>query len=146
MPNATMLKFGYPGTLIREYDSWVVLLKPAQMTVGSLMLASKLDVEQVSHLPAEAFAELAQVTGDIESVLKGLFAYDRINYLLFMLVDPQVHFHVLPRYETPRDVVGVTFVDPFWPKPPAEMSRATPLTPEQHAALLSLIKDAWPRH
>src|SRR3546814_2464599 len=34
--NDTILKFGYPATLIREYEHWVVLLRPAQLTLGSL--------------------------------------------------------------------------------------------------------------
>ena len=39
MANATMRKFGYPETLIRQWDHWAVLLRPAQVTLGSLVLA-----------------------------------------------------------------------------------------------------------
>lgn len=145
MANATITKFGYPNTLVREYENWVVLLRPAQTTLGSLVLACKLDAGNVSDLPSSVFAELAQITKDIEGTLKQLFAYDRINYLLFMMVDPHVHFHVLPRYEKPRDVVGVNFIDPFWPKPPSDTSKATELSAEQRAALLALVKGAWPK-
>lgn len=35
MTNETILKFNYPDSLIREYDHWVVLLRPAQVTIGS---------------------------------------------------------------------------------------------------------------
>ena len=38
--NVTMQKFGYPDTLIAEYDHWVVLLRPSQVTLGSLVLAA----------------------------------------------------------------------------------------------------------
>jgi len=31
--NDTIRKFGYPDTLIHEYDHWVVLLRPQQVTL-----------------------------------------------------------------------------------------------------------------
>ena len=43
MANPTMIKFGYPDTLVREWDHWVVLLRPAQVTLGSLVLAARSD-------------------------------------------------------------------------------------------------------
>ena len=38
MPHDTLLKFNYPQTLLREYQHWAVLLRPKQVTVGSLVL------------------------------------------------------------------------------------------------------------
>jgi len=46
--NETILKFGYPETLIKEYDYWVVLLRSNQVTIGSLILAYKADVGSLS--------------------------------------------------------------------------------------------------
>ena len=40
-PNATILKFGYPDTLIAEYPDWFVLLRPQQVTAGALVLAHR---------------------------------------------------------------------------------------------------------
>ena len=57
--NDTIRKFGYPATLIAEYEHWVVLLRPAQPTAGALVLAAKSDVEAFAELPPAAFAELA---------------------------------------------------------------------------------------
>ena len=39
--NATMKKFGYPDTLIKEYSHWAVLLRPQQATLGALVLVCK---------------------------------------------------------------------------------------------------------
>ena len=39
--NPTLRKFGYPATLLRELDHWVTLLRPEQVTLGSLVLAAK---------------------------------------------------------------------------------------------------------
>ena len=54
MINETMRKFGYPQTLIREYDHWVVLLRPAQVTLGSLILAAKGEATAFGALPPDA--------------------------------------------------------------------------------------------
>ena len=57
--NQTIEKFGYPGTLIREYDHWVVLLRPAQATLGALILACKDEASRFSDITLEAFTEMA---------------------------------------------------------------------------------------
>ena len=38
--NETIRKFGYPATLVREFEHWLVLARPAQPTLGSLVLAA----------------------------------------------------------------------------------------------------------
>ena len=55
--NPTMDKFGFPATLVREFEHWVVLLRPAQVTLGSMVLAAKSNATAYSALPAQAFAE-----------------------------------------------------------------------------------------
>ena len=34
--NETARKFGYPASMVGDYDHWLVLLRPAQVTLGSL--------------------------------------------------------------------------------------------------------------
>src|SRR5215210_4915594 len=116
--NATIHKFGYPATLIREFEHWLVLLRPAQVTLGSLVLAARSDVTAYSDLTAEAFAEQRAAVGLIERTLAAFCRFERINYLMLMMVDPNVHFHVIPRYSVPRNWGGVEFDDAGWPGPP----------------------------
>ena len=59
--NPTIEKFGYPATLVHEFEHWVVLLRPAQVTLGSLVMAAKSDATAFADLPREAFAEQADV-------------------------------------------------------------------------------------
>jgi diadenosine tetraphosphate (Ap4A) HIT family hydrolase len=118
MVNETMRKFGYPNTLIREYDHWVILLRPAQVTLGSLVLAAKSDTTAFGALPPGAHAELARVTAEIEATLSAEVSYQRINYLMLMMVDPHVHFHIFPRYEGSRVIGNVEVADMGWPGPP----------------------------
>jgi diadenosine tetraphosphate (Ap4A) HIT family hydrolase len=124
MANETMLKFGYPDSLIREFEHWVVLLRPAQVTLGSLVLVSKSDATAFGQLPPGAHAELAVVTKEIEATLHSELAYEKINYLMLMMVDPNVHFHVFPRYSGSRAVEGISIGDAAWPGPPDLKSSA----------------------
>ncbi len=116
--NPTSTKFGYPGSLLREYGHWLVLLRPGQVTLGSLVLVCKEDVKSFGAISPAASAELQQAVSGVERTLKEAFAYEKINYLMYMMVDPDVHMHVIPRYSGPRVFEGTEFSDPFWPKPP----------------------------
>lgn len=140
--NATLLKFGYPGTLLHESAFWCVLMRPQQVTCGALVLAAKSEAPALSQLPAAAFAELADVIHHIERALKHFRAYDKINYLALMMVDPHVHFHVLPRYAGPQAFEGTEFNDPGWPGVP-DLKQATALTGEQRNRLHAALLDAF---
>ena len=107
----TMRKFGYPRTTLIETDRWVVLARPQQATLGALVLASREPARQLAEVSAEGFAEMQTLVGRIERGLKAKFAWDKINYLCLMMVDPDVHFHVIPRYAAPRAFAGVQFPD-----------------------------------
>jgi diadenosine tetraphosphate (Ap4A) HIT family hydrolase len=141
--NETILRFGYPATRIAEYRHWIVLLRPEQPTLGSLVLAAKSDAESFSDLPAEAFAELAVVTAAIEATLRDGVDYARINYLMLMMVDRHVHFHVVPRYDGERSTEDVTVADKGWPKAPA-LGEAVTLDAAQTAALAGWLRGRWP--
>ncbi|HEX6073621.1 MAG TPA: HIT family protein [Sphingomicrobium sp.] len=134
--NPTILKFGYPATLLKELDHWVILLRPAQVTLGSLILAAKSDATAYSALPREAFAEQADAVATIERALGDFVRYERVNYLMLMMVDPEVHFHVVPRYSGPRRWNGVDFPDQGWPGPP-QLGSAIQLSADQTAGLVA---------
>lgn len=137
--NETIAKFGHPATLIAEYDHWVVLLRPAQPTLGALVLAAKSDATAFGDLPAAAHAELKVATAAIEAALSKAVGYAKINYLMLMMVDPHVHFHVLPRYEGERSGAGLTVVDAGWPAQP-DLGQAVKLDDAQIAALVDWLK------
>jgi diadenosine tetraphosphate (Ap4A) HIT family hydrolase len=141
--NETITKFGYPATLVADYAHWVVLLRPAQPTLGSLVLAAKSDVTAFPDLPPAAFAELREVTAHIESALRRAVDYARINYLMLMMVDPHVHLHVIPRYDGARAAEGIEIADAGWPKPPA-LGEARMLTEADSAVLTAWLKAGWP--
>jgi diadenosine tetraphosphate (Ap4A) HIT family hydrolase len=140
--NATLAKFGFPETLIKDYTHWCILMRPAQATLGALVLAAKSEATAFSALPPVAFAEMADVVRDIEASLKRFRSYDKINYLMLMMVDPHVHMHVLPRYGAPQTVRGLTFADPGWPGPP-DLKAAPALADDARIALLRDLREAF---
>jgi diadenosine tetraphosphate (Ap4A) HIT family hydrolase len=137
--NDTIAKFGHPATLIAEYEHWVVLLRPAQPTLGALVLAAKADATAFGDLPAEAHTELKRATATIEAALTQAVGYAKINYLMLMMVDPHVHFHVLPRYDGERSGAGLTVADAGWPAQP-DLGQAVKLDEAQIAALTGWLK------
>ncbi len=116
--NSTIEKFGYPATLVRDYTHWVLLVRPAQVTAGSLVLAAKSDVTAYGDLPSAAFTEQAVIVGELEQMLRRAVNMEKINYLMLMMVDPHVHFHVFPRYRGERSFGGLALTDHGWPGPP----------------------------
>lgn len=140
--NTTLEKFGYPDSIIKSYQYWSVLLRPQQATLGAIILGSNDQSEKFSDLSTAAMTELSIVTKHIETGLNTCFNYDKINYLMLMMVDPHVHFHVLPRYEKAREFDSVVAVDPAWPGPP-DLSQRVEFTQQQQAMLLNYLRKKW---
>lgn len=140
--NDTLRKFGYPDTLIHRYQHWSVLLRPQQITLGSIVLAAHSEVTQFSQLDKHAISELAEVSADIENTLRDCFDFDKVNYLMLMMVDPHVHMHVIPRYEKPREFNGYELIDKDWPLPP-DLTQQVNNNEIMQAGLLEYLRDAW---
>lgn len=138
--NDTILKFGYPYTKIKEYDYWIVLLRTDQVTLGSLIIAYKDNIESFPEVCLEGFSELRTVTKDVESNLGKLFRFEKINYLALMMVDKNVHFHVIPRYSFIRTFNNISFEDFGWPKVP-NLSRLNNLDQNTETKLIKILVD-----
>ena len=142
MTNPTALAFGYPGSKVAETDHWLILVRPKQPTFGSLVLVCKEAVQAFSEVSPAAFADLQVAVAGIERLLKAAVDYEKINYLMLMMVDPDVHFHVLPRYDGEREYAGQTFKDAGWPGPPALASHVA-LSEEGATALAADFAARW---
>jgi len=138
-----MRAFGHPDSLVREYDHWVVLVRPKQVTLGALVMACKERAQSFGAVSSEAFREHERVVQDIEQGLKAFSAFEKINYLMLMMVDKEVHYHVLPRYSETRNFEGVDFPDPGWPAVP-DLTSGPVLEGESLAAMVAGIRGGWP--
>lgn len=140
--NATMRKFGAPQTIIRQYQHWSVMLRPAQATLGALVLAAHEPAQAFSELSPASFTELHAVTGQVEAALTKAFQYDKINYLMLMMVDTDVHFHVLPRYAQPKQFAGMAFIDAGWPAMP-DLSQINKTDAAINQLIVTHILSCW---
>ena len=116
--NNTIEKFGFTKNLIKEYDHWVVLYRPQQVTIGSLLLICKENKFKLGDLSKRAFLEFKFVSQDIEVFLYKKLGAKKINYIALMMVDPHVHFHIIPRYSCKITINEKYYHDIYWPKPP----------------------------
>jgi len=136
----TLAKFGYPNTLVKEYKNWLWLVRPHQVTLGSSIIISKHDATNFSDLDESSFAELKMVVLDVERSLKRNINYEKINYLMLMMQDPVVHYHVLPRYEGVREKFGVDFVDTGFPGVP-ELSNYVEIDEKKIQTLINVLNE-----
>lgn len=141
--NETMRKFGAPQTIIRQYQHWSVLLRPAQATLGALVLVAHQPAHAFSELSPDSFAELHQVTTQLESALSKAFHYDKINYLMLMMVDPDVHFHVIPRYAQAKQFANIEFIDAGWPAMP-NLGQVNKTDTSTNQRIMDQLISCWP--
>jgi len=142
MSNPTALAFGFPHTLVGETSSWLILARPKQPTFGALVLICKEEAHAFSEISRDAFADLAVAVAAIEAMLGKVTAYEKINYLMLMMVDRDVHFHVIPRYAGERVHEGQAFLDAGWPGVP-NLGAAVDLGAEGAAKLAALLQREW---
>jgi diadenosine tetraphosphate (Ap4A) HIT family hydrolase len=111
-------KFGGPEARYVETRHWVAQVRPRQVTLGSSVLILKRHVESLTALTPDECVDLGSAAKEMESRLRDAFRFDKINYLMLMMVDRHLHFHVLPRYAKPRQLAGMDWADAAWPKAP----------------------------
>ena len=81
MTNATAVSFGFPDTKVAETSHWLVLVRPKQPTFGALVLICKDEAQAFSEISPAAFADLGVAVGAIETTLRRVVGYQKINYL-----------------------------------------------------------------
>tara|TARA_B110000495_G_C23013929_1_gene600115 strand:+ start:114 stop:983 length:870 start_codon:yes stop_codon:yes gene_type:complete len=140
--NNTLIKFGYPKTVIKKYFHWVLLLRIEQYTIGSLVLVHKKSKEQFSKVCIEAFNEYHQIIKEVEHHLSNLFDYDKINYMMLMMKDPNIHFHIIPRYKKSKKFMGKNFIDPDWPNMPTLINHNL-LNSNMFDSIKSILRDEF---
>ena len=88
------------------------------MTLGSCVLIARRHTESLAGLGPAELAAFGAAVDVAESRLRAAFSFDKINYLLLMMVDRHLHFHILPRYASVRRFAGMEWLDAAWPKAP----------------------------
>lgn len=138
----TLAAHDYPVTLIGECGAWSVVLRAEQVTLGALVLVNRRDALAFSALPPEDFASLGETVRRAEAALAHTVGHEKLNYLMLMMIDPNVHMHVLPRYTGVKTFAGQDFADFTWPNPP-DLARFTRPRADVRTALVAALRRAW---
>lgn len=127
-----------PEVLVHDFGAWALCLNRNQDLVGRCYLLLRRPATDPLAVSAQEQAALWNAAAKTKAALARLFAPDHWNYAFLMNVDPQVHFHVIPRYRTPRHFRGLEFADTQFGKHyPLGPDRT--LDPETLAALRSAL-------
>ena len=112
-------KFRVDELIISENKSWVWSVRPLQPTLGAGVLSLKRFAQAFSEITEEEGKDLSEIVKLIEQQLQTVFAYEKINYLMLMMVDNHLHFHIIPRYSEKKEFDGYDWEDEGWPGPPS---------------------------
>ena len=115
--NDFQTKFKTEELTLMETNFWLISLRPSQPTIGSLVVSLKRVCQSLSKLKPEEGADLVVAMQKIENRLNEKFPVDKLNYLALMMVDSQVHYHVIPRYKNGLVFNGIEYLDKSYPKP-----------------------------
>lgn len=84
--------------------------------MGSVIIMAKgLEVVSLGSLINEVWSEFRVVCRDVELWLSITSGAEKFNYLGLMMVEPEVHFHITPRYSQPVRFARVTLNNFDWP-------------------------------
>lgn len=112
-------KFRTADLEVLRMEHWTWSVRPAPSTLGAGVLSLNRFAESFGDLTREESSALAEAVRRVESALTRFSAPDRFNYLMLMMVDSHVHFHVIPRYAAERQAAGMDWVDSGWPALPS---------------------------
>lgn len=112
-------KFRVEDLMIHSTEHWKWSVRPVHSTLGSGILSLSRFCPSFSEATQAEFADLGVMVGHIEQVLKLAFSPEKMNYIMLMMVDRHLHFHVLPRYSQAKHFGEMEWIDSGWPKPPA---------------------------
>lgn len=126
----------YRPFIIKRYRYWTLLLNERQRYLGRAVawLMRPGEMQRLSGVTAKEMQEFLKIIREYERALDELgFTPDHMNYaMLGNYMHEHAghgHFHIVPRYKRPVEVMGITFTDDRWGKNwPPETPFAIPRT------------------
>lgn len=135
-------KFRVGQLRVASVEGWNISVRPAQVTLGSLVVSSAMETASFRDLSLENAAALGRVFSAVEAALDRCFAPVLNHFMGIMLVDRRLHFHVFPRYQQPVDFAGEVWTDQCYPGPLASLE-GVPLQPAQETQLVNSLSSTF---
>lgn len=138
-------KFNTESLHIAGGAHWEVSLRPKQKTLGSMVLSSRQGVTSFSEMSADSGAEFVSLLAASEQAVKSAYGAARVNCLGLMMVDPIVHFHLIPRYGAAVERHGANWQDADWPLPPQLTAVGDITSQKQLEEIRDTLRANWPQ-
>lgn len=122
----------YEKHLLKEYGHWTVYLHYNQAYLGRnyIALNRQGNLDPYTDTTPQERAELELIITDLQSSISDLYQPELYNYANFRNTWPRCHWHVIPRYATPRTLNEQIFTDDNWGKNYAPYNRNFEITTE----------------
>lgn len=131
--------------MIWETKYWLIFLAPSQRYLGTCVVALKRHATDLYQLKEEEWIEFATIVRKMEMTLNKLLKPTLFNWTCFKnsafrndTPRPEIHWHLIPRYQEEIDYEGLKFKDPDFGYIPQPIKREIP--PEVHKTLKNKIK------
>ena len=111
-------KFRVNELKVIKNASWTWSVRPDQPTLGAGIISLNRYALHLSDVSSKEMADLAGLISTLERAIKSTFNHNIMNYLMLMMVDHHVHYHLVPRYDGIREFAGLEWVDNGWPALP----------------------------
>jgi len=100
---------------VGNYKYWTAKVFFNQEYLGRCIVSCKREnAEDLTDATLEEREELFEILTQLKNAIKKSFSNDWINYSFLGNSWRHLHCHVVPRYQSPRDFEGMTFVDKRW--------------------------------
>jgi diadenosine tetraphosphate (Ap4A) HIT family hydrolase len=124
---------GSYGMLITERKYWNIFLAPSQRYLGTCVIAIKRHSSNLSELEDVEWMEFSKIVREMEIIIQNLFKPTLFNWSCFKNAayrsdnpDPEVHWHLIPRYNYEIEYHGIKFEDPDFGYIPQPITREIP--------------------
>ena len=99
---------------IKDFKYWTVYLYPNQYYLGRVFIKANKEIIDLMDISREERDELFQIGLKVRNVLTSLFRPDKFNYCSLGNIVPQLHLHLIPRYNDSRVFENIVFNDDRW--------------------------------
>jgi len=124
---------GSYGNLIYETEYWQIYLAPSQRYLGTCVIALKRQCRNLKGVRYREWIEFAEIVNNLETTLEKTFSPTLFNWSCFMNStyrinppNPEVHWHLIPRYNYTIFFQGLEFFDPDFGYIPQPIKREIP--------------------
>ncbi len=108
-------RFNREDLFIKEFNYWILLLRPVPVTIGSCIILLKRECYSIALLTSDEMSEFQVVCKYFEDKCKKLYGAVKFNYHADMMKDSFVHFKAIPRYDKIVKKHGIEWIDYDWP-------------------------------